>query len=137
QERAEDPSERGKDSPGGLVAGMTLRGIGPAFMSGRVVDVAVDPVKMSTWYVAAGSGGVWKTTNAGTTWSPIFDGYGSYSIGCVALDPSRRQTLWVGTGEAVSGRHVGFGDGIYKSLDCGKSFKNMGLKASEHIAKVL
>jgi photosystem II stability/assembly factor-like uncharacterized protein len=87
--------------------------------------------------VAAGSGNVWKTINAGTTWKPIFDKYGAYSIGCVTVDPSNRHTIWVGTGENVGGRHVGYGDGVYRSLDGGKSFTNMGLKDSEHIAKVL
>jgi photosystem II stability/assembly factor-like uncharacterized protein len=106
-------------------------------MSGRIVDIAVDPERPSTWYVAAGSGGVWKTTNAGTTWAPIFDGYGSYSIGCVAVDPSNRNVVWVGTGENNSQRSVGYGDGLYKSVDGGKSFKRVGLETSEHIAKVL
>ena len=106
-------------------------------MSGRIADVAVDPVKPNTWYVAAGSGNLWKTENSGTTWTPIFDRYGSYSIGCVAIDPSDRNTIWVGTGENVAGRHVGFGDGVYVSHDAGKSFKNMGLKKSEHISKII
>lgn len=118
-------------------SGIKLRAIGPALMSGRISDVAIDPVKPNTWYVAAGSGNLWKTTNAGTTWTPIFDNYGSYSIGCVTIDPSNRHTIWVGSGEAVGGRHVGYGDGVYRSLDAGKSFKNMGLKQTEHIAKIL
>jgi photosystem II stability/assembly factor-like uncharacterized protein len=106
-------------------------------MSGRISDIAVDPVKQNTWYVAAGSGNLWKTTNAGTTWEPIFEDYGSYSIGCVTVDPNRRFTIWVGTGEAVGGRHCGYGDGVYKSLDGGQTFANVGLKKSEHIAKIL
>jgi len=117
--------------------GLKLRGIGPALMSGRIADIAIDSAEPNTWYVAAGSGNLWKTTNAGTTWTPIFEQYGSYSIGCVALDPSRRHTIWVGTGENVGGRHVGYGDGVYRSLDGGKSFRNMGLKKTEHIAKIL
>ena len=71
------------------IDGLKLRSIGPAFMGGRIADVAVDPRRASTWYVAVGSGGVWKTTNAGTTWTPIFDDQPSFSIGCVTLDPSR------------------------------------------------
>jgi len=106
-------------------------------MSGRVGDIAVDPVKHSTWYVAAASGGVWKTTNSGTTWSPIFDGYGSYSIGCVVVDPGNHLVVWVGTGENNSQRSVGYGDGLYKSIDGGASFSKVGLERSEHIAKVL
>lgn len=115
----------------------SFRSIGPALMSGRIGDIAVDPVKPNTWYVAAGSGNVWKTTNAGTTWQPIFERYGSYSIGCLTIDPSNRHTVWVGTGENVSGRHVGYGDGVYVSHDGGASFKNVGLKASEHISKIV
>ena len=118
-------------------SGIQLRNIGPALMSGRIADAAIDPTRPNTWYVAAGSGNVWKTVNAGTTWNPIFDKYDSYSIGCVTVDPSNHHVVWVGTGENVGGRHVGYGDGIYKSLDGGESFKNMGLKDSEHIAKIL
>lgn len=120
----------------GTFAGLKFRGIGPALMSGRVSDIAVHPQKQSTWYVAVGSGGMWKTVNAGTTWTPIFDGQVCYSIGCVTLDPNNPDVVWAGTGENVSGRHVGYGDGIYKSLNGGKTWKNMGLKASEHISKI-
>jgi photosystem II stability/assembly factor-like uncharacterized protein len=116
---------------------MKLRNIGPAFMSGRIIDIAIDPVQRSTWYVAAASGNVWKTENAGTTWKPIFDKYGSYSIGVVTVDPNNRFVVWVGTGENNSQRSVGYGDGIYKSLDGGNSFKHMGLKNSEHIGRIL
>ena len=118
-------------------AGLELRGIGPALMSGRIADIAIHPENRSTWYVAVGSGGVWKTTNAGTTWTPIFDDQPSYSIGCVTLDPNNPRVVWVGTGENVSGRHVGWGDGVYKSSDGGASWALMGLGASEHIAKIL
>ncbi len=121
----------------GTFSGISLRNIGPALMSGRIADIAIDPTQPNTWYVAAGSGNVWKTVNAGTTWTPIFDKYGSYSIGCVAIDPGNHHVIWVGTGENVGGRHVGYGDGVYKSPDGGKSFKNIGLKDSEHIAKIL
>ncbi|MEM7473615.1 MAG: glycosyl hydrolase [Planctomycetota bacterium] len=121
----------------GDIGALKLRSIGPALMSGRIGDVAVDPEQPNTWYVAAGSGNVWKTSNAGTTWKPIFENYGSYSIGCLAIDPSNHNTIWVGTGENVGGRHIGFGDGVYVSHDGGKSFKNMGLKESEHISKIL
>jgi hypothetical protein len=120
-----------------LLSGLELRSIGPAIMSGRISDVVIHPKRRATWYVAVGSGGVWKTENAGTTWTPIFDGQGAYSIGCVTLDPSNPETVWVGTGENVSGRHVGYGDGVYKSLNGGKTWTNMGLKTSEHIGRIL
>ena len=120
-----------------LLSGLKLRGLGPALMSGRIGEIAVDPVKRSTWYVAASSGGVWKTENAGTTWKPIFDNYGSYSIGTVAIDPNDRFTIWVGTGENNSQRSVGYGDGLYKSVDGGNSFEKVGLDESEHIARVV
>jgi photosystem II stability/assembly factor-like uncharacterized protein len=132
-----DKKEEKKDPMAKAASGLEFRSIGPAFMSGRIGDIAVDPVRRSTWYVAVCSGNVWKTTNAGTTWKPIFDKYGSYSIGCLAIDPDNRHVIWVGTGENDSQRSVGYGDGIYKSLDGGKKFKNMGLKNSEHIAKIL
>ena len=133
-----DPgAKKAEPSTTSAVAGLSLRGIGPAFMSGRIGDLAIDPVKPTTWYVAASSGGVWKTVNAGTTWQPIFDGYGSYSIGCVTVDPKRRHVVWVGTGENNSQRSVGYGDGLYKSMDGGKSFQRVGLETSEHLAKIL
>ena len=116
--------------------GLEWRGIGPALMSGRIADIAIDPADRSTWYVAVGSGGVWKTVNRGITWTSVFDGQGSYSIGCVTVDPNNHNVIWVGTGENVSGRHVGYGDGVYKSLDGGISWKNMGLKTSEHIGMI-
>ncbi len=117
--------------------GLKLRNIGPAFMSGRIADLAIHPENESLWYVAAGSGGVWKTTNAGTTFDPIFDHEGSYSIGALAVDENNINTIWVGTGEHGGGRHFGFGDGIYKSSDGGKTWSNMGLKDSEHIGKII
>jgi photosystem II stability/assembly factor-like uncharacterized protein len=118
-------------------AGLELRNIGPAVVGGRIVDVAVDPTSPRTWYVAAASGGVWKTTNAGTTWSPIFEDQGSFSIGCLAIDPKNPLVVWVGTGENNSQRSVSYGDGVYKSTDGGKSWQNVGLKKSEHIGKIL
>jgi photosystem II stability/assembly factor-like uncharacterized protein len=120
----------------GLVSALSFRGIGPALMSGRIGDIVVDPVHSSTWYIAASSGGVWKTTNSGVTWKPIFDRYGSYSIGCLAIDPNDRFTLWVGTGENNSQRSVGYGDGLYKSTDGGDSFVKVGLENSEHIGMI-
>ena len=120
-----------------VLSGLEFRNIGPAIMSGRISDIAIHPKNRSIWYVAVGSGGVWKTMNAGTTWTPIFDGQASYSIGCLTLDPNSPDVVWVGTGENVSGRHVGIGDGVYKSLNGGKTWTNMGLAKSEHIARIL
>ncbi len=116
--------------------GLEWRGIGPALMSGRIADVVVDPENPAVWYVGVGSGGVWKTDNAGATWTSVFDGQGSYSIGAVTLDPNNPHTVWVGTGENVGGRHVAYGDGVYRSLDGGKTWENMGLEASEHIGMI-
>ena len=117
-------------------SGLKFRGIGPALTSGRIADIAVNPSNPSEYYVAAASGGVWKTTNAGTTYSPIFDGQGSYSIGCVTIDPNNPHVIWVGTGENNNQRSVAYGDGVYKSEDGGKSWKNVGLKKSEHIGMI-
>ncbi|MEM6730401.1 MAG: glycosyl hydrolase, partial [Myxococcota bacterium] len=129
----EEPKPWSSETFGGL----ELRSIGPALMSGRIADIAVPAGAPNTWYVGVGSGGVWKTTNAGTTWKSIFDGQGSFSIGDVAIDPNNPHTVWVGTGENVGGRHVAFGDGVYLSKDAGKTWENRGLKASEHIGKII
>jgi len=120
-----------------LVMGLKLRNIGPAMTSGRIADIAIHPTNQNIMYVVAGSGNLWKTENAGTTWKPIFEKYKSYSLGCITLDPSDPNRIWLGTGENVGGRHVGFGDGIYFSPDGGKSWKNMGLKKSEHLSKIV
>ncbi len=121
----------------GPYRGLELRCIGPAFTSGRIADIAIEPGRPDTWYVGVGSGGVWKTTNCGTTWKPIFEHEGSYSIGCVSIDPQHPEIVWVGTGENVAGRHVGYGDGVYRSLDGGATWKNMGLAKSEHIGRIV
>ncbi len=139
---ADDETKEGAEDDGSpfrakTFKGLELRSIGPALMSGRIADIAVHPKRQSTWYVAAGSGNLWKTVNAGTTWTPIFDDQGSYSIGCVQLDPSNPEVVWVGTGENVNGRHVGYGDGIYVSRDGGTSWKKMGLEHSEHIGRIV
>jgi len=118
-------------------SGLKFRNIGPAMTSGRIADIAINPENENIWYVAVGSGGVWKTTNSGTTWKPIFDKQSSYSIGCVTIDPNNSHTIWVGTGENVGGRHVAIGDGIYVSHDDGMTWKNMGLKNSEHLSKIV
>ena len=124
-------------TPAQVASALELREIGPAFMGGRIADVEVDPTNPSTWYVGVGSGGVWKTTNAGVTFTPIFDDQPSYSIGEIALAPSNPQIVWVGTGENVSGRHVAWGTGVYRSLDGGRTWTNVGLPHSEHVGKIL
>ena len=116
--------------------GLRLRSIGPAFTSGRVVGFAVDPNNSARYFVAVASGGVWKTINNGTTWTPVFDREGSYSIGSIALDPKNPLTVWVGTGENNSQRSVSYGNGLYRSDDGGKTWKNVGLKTSEHIGRI-
>ena len=131
---ADEPADPGLNED--TFAGLKLRSLGPAFMSGRISDIAVDPQDRRTRYVGAGSGGIFKTVNAGTTWTPIFEDESAYSIGCITIDPSNSNTIWVGTGENVSGRHVGFGDGIYRSLDGGTTWTNMGLAKSEHIGMI-
>lgn len=120
-----------------VFTGIKFRNIGPAFMSGRISDVAIHPTNQNTFYVAVASGGVWKTVNEGTTWTPVFDDQKSYSIGCVTVDTKNPHIVWVGTGENVGGRHMGYGDGIYRSDDDGAHWKNMGLKNSEHISRII
>jgi photosystem II stability/assembly factor-like uncharacterized protein len=118
------------------LSALKFRAIGPALTSGRISDFAINPNNNSEFYVATSSGGVWKTVNAGTTFKPIFDEEGSYSIGCITMDPNNTNVLWVGTGENNNQRSVAYGDGLYKSEDGGKSWKNVGLKNSEHIGKI-
>lgn len=118
------------------LSALKLRAIGPAVTSGRISDFAVNPEKPSEYYVATSSGGVWKTTNAGTSYQPVFDSQGSYSIGCVTMDPNNHNVVWVGTGENNNQRSVAYGDGVYKTEDGGKTWKNMGLKTSEHVGMI-
>ncbi len=117
--------------------GLSLREIGPALTSGRIADFAVNPQDHAEYYVAVASGGVWKTQDAGVTFRPIFDSQGSYSIGVVTVDPNNPHVVWVGTGENNAQRALGYGDGVYKSMDGGRSWRNMGLEDSQHIGKIL
>ncbi|HKR06292.1 MAG TPA: glycosyl hydrolase [Bacteroidia bacterium] len=116
--------------------GLSFRSIGPAITSGRVIDFAVNPANKKEYFVASASGGVWKTANGGITYEPIFEKEGSYSIGCVRMDPNNANVVWVGSGENNNQRSVAYGDGVYKSMDGGKSWKNMGLKNSEHTGMI-
>ena len=120
-----------------LVSGLKWRSIGPAYTSGRIADFAVNPDNHSEWYVAVASGNIWKTKNNGTTFKPVFDKYGAYAIGCLAIDPDNPNVVWAGTGENNHQRALGYGDGVYKTIDGGKSWKNMGLKESRQIGKIL
>jgi photosystem II stability/assembly factor-like uncharacterized protein len=122
----------------GAVSGLPSRNIGSATMSGRVsaVDAARDNGRL-TVFVGAASGGVWKSVNGGTTFKPVFDQASAQSIGAVAVDPSDHKIVWVGTGESWLRNSVSVGDGVYKSTDGGENFSNVGLKDSEHIAKIL
>ncbi|MCZ6672686.1 MAG: glycosyl hydrolase [Verrucomicrobia bacterium] len=137
---AQDKPKKDK-KPGGMTSAtfksMKLRSIGPAYMSGRISDIAVDQKNPNIWFVAVSSGGVWKTVNAGTTWKPVFDKQKVYSTGDVTIDPSNSNIVWVGTGENNGGRHIGFGDGLYRSRDGGKTWKNMGLTKSERIGDIV
>jgi len=118
-------------------SGLEWRSIGPAFTSGRIADFAVNKCNPKEYYVATASGHVWKTSNAGVTYTPVFDNYGAYSIGVVTMDPSNHNVVWVGTGENNHQRALGYGDGVYKSVDGGKSFNNMGLKDSRQIGGIV
>jgi len=119
-----------------VVGGLRFRSIGPAVSGGRIGDIEVDLRERKRWFVAVASGGVWRTDNAGVTFEPVFDGEGSFSIGCVVIDPHDSNIVWVGTGENNSQRSVSFGDGVYKSIDGGRSWSNVGLKESEHIGMI-
>ena len=115
---------------------LAFRAIGPAAPSGRISDFLVHPQSRAHWYVAAASGGVWETRNAGTTWTPLFDDQPSYATGALAMDPRDPLTLWVGTGENNAQRSVAAGDGVYVSRDGGKSWSNVGLRDSGHISQI-
>ena len=125
------------DLKSSMLSGLEFRSIGPAFMSGRIADIVINPENESEWYVAVGSGGVWKTSNSGTTWSPISDDEPFYSTGAITIDPHNSSKIWLGTGENVGGRHVGIGHGVYMSENGGEKWKDMGLKSSEHISKII
>ncbi|MBI5383717.1 MAG: glycosyl hydrolase [Verrucomicrobia bacterium] len=136
---APDPAKSADaaSDPAKLFSSLKARGIGPALMSGRIGDFAVNPKNKHEYYVVVSSGGVWKTVNGGVTYAPVFDKEGAYSIGCVTLDPNNVSCVWVGSGENNSQRSVGWGDGVYRSLDGGKNWQNLGLKDSEHIGRIV
>jgi photosystem II stability/assembly factor-like uncharacterized protein len=133
-----DKKEEGKDKGlnSEIINAIKFRSIGPAFTSGRIADFAVNPENQSEFYVAVASGHIWKTDNNGTTFNPVFDNYGAYSIGCIKADPKNFNTVWAGTGENNHQRALGYGNGVYKTTDGGKSWKNMGLKESRQIGMI-
>ena len=115
---------------------LIARPLGPANMGGRVVDLAVVESEPGTIYVATASGGLWKTTNNGTTFAPVFDRENTLSLGAVAVAPSNPDIVWVGTGEANPRNSVSWGDGVYKSTDGGRTWKHAGLKDTEHVGRI-
>ena len=120
------------------ISGLGARNIGSAAMSGRVAAIdAVQEGNRLTVYVGAASGGVWKSTNGGTTYKPVFDKQPVQSIGAIAIDPKNPKVIWVGSGESWTRNSVSIGDGIYKSVDGGENWTNVGLKESERISKIL
>ena len=118
------------------LVGLPMRHIGPALMSGRISDFAFYPESNQTFITGISSGNVFRTTNGGTTWEPIFDNEDAYAIGVVELDPNDSDTIWVGTGENNAQRSVAAGTGVYKSVNGGQSWENMGLRDSGHISQI-
>ncbi len=132
------PAQEAVKFDAATISGLPIRNIGSATMSGRIAAVtAMNENGRLTVFVGSASGGVWKSVNGGTTFKPVFDRQSVQSIGAVAIDPSNPKMVWVGTGEAWTRNTVSIGDGIYKSTDGGENWTNMGLKDSEHIAKIL
>jgi photosystem II stability/assembly factor-like uncharacterized protein len=132
---AQDKSENKLDDT--FLKNLEFRSIGPANMGGRIDDIAVVENNPSTFYVGAATGGLWKTTNNGTTFEPIFDAQSSTSIGDIAIAPSDASIIWVGSGEPNNRQSSSWGDGVYRSLDAGKTWTNMGLRDTKHIARVV
>ncbi|HYV37915.1 MAG TPA: hypothetical protein VE988_19680, partial [Gemmataceae bacterium] len=131
-----DDQGPGADLTSDLAGGLPFRCVGPALTSGRISAITIDPRDSKVWYVCAAAGGMWKTSDGGTSFKCMTDNIGSFCMGSVALDPKNPDIVWLGTGEQQSQRSVDFGDGIYKSMDGGKTWKNMGLVTSEHIARI-
>src|SRR6187549_2455352 len=123
-----------------VFSSLKVRNIGPTLVTGRVQDIEIDPKNPNVWYVAAAFGGLWKTTNRGTSFEEVFPRSGEVeagNLGSVAVDPKDSNIVWLGTGENASQRSAHFGDGVYKSTDAGKTWKRTGLETSEHIGKII
>jgi hypothetical protein len=136
KEASKEAEKKGTELSSSTFSGLKFRSIGPGWCSGRISDFAVNPDNHSEIYVGVAAGNIWKTTNNGTTWTPVFDKYGVYAIGCLKMDPENPSVIWAGTGENNHQRQLGYGDGIYKSEDGGGSWENMGLKESRHIGMI-
>ncbi|HET9234324.1 MAG TPA: hypothetical protein VFP10_09315, partial [Candidatus Eisenbacteria bacterium] len=119
-----------------LLAGIKARSIGPAGMSGRIADVQGVPSDPRVFYVGAATGGIWKSVDGGLTWKPIFDKEPVHSIGALAVHLQNPDVVWAGTGEAAVRNSVSIGNGVYKSLDAGRTWKHMGLPESERISRI-
>jgi photosystem II stability/assembly factor-like uncharacterized protein len=130
---------RGNEDPinARTFSSLKARQIGPAMISGRISQIAVFPDDSNHYLLAEASGNIFMTVNNGTTWTPVFDNYGSYSIGWITIDPKNPSIVWAGTGENNSQRSISYGDGVYKSEDGGRTFHNVGLKLTEHIARIV
>lgn len=133
---AKDSKQSKKTLKKTSLSGLAFRSIGPSVTGGRISSIAVNPYNHSEYYVGSGHGSLWKTTNKGVTFSPVFDSVEPYAIGSIEVDPSNPNIVWVGTGENNNQNNVIYGDGIYRSEDGGKSWKNMGLKNSEHVTGI-
>lgn len=118
------------------LSGLRARNIGPATMSGRVVDLAVVEANTSTFYVGTATGGVWKTTNNGVTFAPVFDREATVSVGAIAVSQVDTNQVWVGTGERANRQSNSWGDGVYRSTDGGKTWRNVGLRDSKEIGRI-
>jgi len=129
-------SIQGQELTSELLNGLPLRNIGPATMSGRIVDLAVLESDPYTFYAATATGGVWRTTDNGITFEPVFENEGTHSVGAIALNQNHPEIIWVGTGERANRQSSSWGDGVYKSIDGGKTWENMGLKDSHHIGRI-
>ena len=136
KEASKEPEKKEDVLTSSTFSGLSWRSIGPAWASGRISDFAVNPLNHSEIYVGVSAGSIWKTTNNGTTWTPVFDKYGAWAIGCLKIDPENPNVIWAGTGENTHQRQLGYGDGVYKSEDGGASWKNMGLKESRQIGMI-
>jgi photosystem II stability/assembly factor-like uncharacterized protein len=141
----EEPAQGGRRGGGAsddpinatTFSSLRARNIGPALISGRVSQIVVFPDDSNHYLIAEASGGVFLTYNNGTTWTPVFDNYGSYSIGTITIDPKNPSIVWVGTGENNNQRSVSYGDGVYRSDDAGRTYRNVGLKLTEHISRIV
>lgn len=130
------PGVPGPAAPTDLTRALAWRNIGPCNPQGRITDIEIHPARPSTWFAGTGGGGVFRTTNAGTTWEPVFDRHGTVSIGDVATAPSNPDIVWIGTGEENARNSVQWGDGVYKSTDGGATWVHSGLRETFQIGHV-